>query len=61
MNLRNLEWVATRYINFQVHKSFELSHNLEEIAKNARALVEKEFTYEKAAEMYRNILESTLG
>ena len=33
--------------------------NLEEIAKNARVIVEREFTYEKAVEMYRNILENT--
>lgn len=34
-----------------------LNHpNLEEIAQNARALVEKEFTYEKAMERYRKIL-----
>lgn len=34
-----------------------LNHpNLEEITKNARALVEKEFTYEKAVERYRKIL-----
>jgi glycosyltransferase involved in cell wall biosynthesis len=34
-----------------------LNHSdLEEIAKNARALVEKEFTYEKAVEKYRKIL-----
>lgn len=32
--------------------------NLEEIAKNAHALVEKEFTYEAAVEKYRNILDS---
>lgn len=30
--------------------------NLEEIAQNARALVEKEFTHEAAVERYRNIL-----
>jgi glycosyltransferase involved in cell wall biosynthesis len=29
---------------------------LEQIAKNARALVEKEFTYEKAVERYREVL-----
>jgi glycosyltransferase involved in cell wall biosynthesis len=34
-----------------------LNHpNLEEITRNARALVEKEFTYEKAVEGYRKIL-----
>lgn len=32
--------------------------NLEEIAKNAHALVEKEFTYEAAVEKYRSILGS---
>ena len=32
--------------------------NPEEIIKNARALVEKEFTYEAAAERYRKILEN---
>jgi len=32
--------------------------SLEEIAKNAHALVEKEFTYEAAVEKYRNILSS---
>ena len=31
--------------------------NLNEIAKNARALVEREFTYEAAVERYRKILE----
>ncbi|MBT9147792.1 MAG: hypothetical protein DDT32_01557 [Syntrophomonadaceae bacterium] len=30
--------------------------NLEEIAQNARALVEREFTFEKAVERYREIL-----
>ncbi|MBT9132838.1 MAG: N-acetyl-alpha-D-glucosaminyl L-malate synthase [Syntrophomonadaceae bacterium] len=36
-----------------------LNHpNLKEITKNARALVEREFTYEKAVERYRNILVS---
>jgi len=36
-----------------------LSHpNLEEIVNNARALVEKEYTYEKAVERYRKILAS---
>ncbi|MCL0082805.1 glycosyltransferase family 4 protein [Dehalococcoidia bacterium] len=34
-----------------------LNHpNLEKIAGNARALVEREYTYEKAVERYRNIL-----
>lgn len=34
-----------------------LSHpNLEEITRNARALVEKEFTYEAAVETYRKVL-----
>ncbi|MCL0058166.1 glycosyltransferase family 4 protein [Dehalococcoidia bacterium] len=38
-----------------------LNHpNLEKIARNARALIEKEFTYEKAVERYRNILEELL-
>ena len=32
--------------------------DFEEIAQNARALVEREFTYEKAVERYRNILDS---
>lgn len=32
--------------------------NLDEITKNARALVEREFTYEAAVEMYRKILEN---
>lgn len=31
--------------------------NLEQIARNARALAEREFTYEKAVAEYRNILE----
>ncbi len=31
--------------------------NLEQITKNARALVEREFTYEKAVENYRKILD----
>jgi glycosyltransferase involved in cell wall biosynthesis len=36
-----------------------LNHpNLEQIAQNARALVEKEFTFEKAVERYREILDS---
>lgn len=36
-----------------------LNHpNLEEIAKNARALVEKEFTYEAVVKEYRSILDS---
>lgn len=36
-----------------------LTHaNLEEIAKNAHALVEREFTYEAAVKKYRNILDS---
>jgi glycosyltransferase involved in cell wall biosynthesis len=36
-----------------------LNHpNLEQIANNGRALVEKEFTYEKAVEGYRGILNS---
>ena len=35
-----------------------LNHpNLEQITKNARALVEREFTYEKAVERYRQILD----
>jgi len=35
-----------------------LNHpNLEQIAQNARALVEREFTYEKAMERYRKILD----
>jgi glycosyltransferase involved in cell wall biosynthesis len=35
-----------------------LNHpNLEQIARNARALVEREFTFEKAVERYREILE----
>ena len=39
-----------------------LSHpSLEGIAQNARALVEKEFTYEAAVEAYRKILSSLLG
>ena len=39
-----------------------LSHpDLEEIAQNARALVEKEFTYEKAVERYRKVLSDLLG
>lgn len=33
-------------------------HNLEEIVKNARALVEKEFTYEAAVERYKKMLEN---
>ena len=34
-----------------------LNHsNLEQVAQNARALVEKEFTFEKAVERYREIL-----
>lgn len=32
--------------------------DLEQIAGNARALVEREFTYEKAVQRYRNILGS---
>ena len=32
--------------------------NLDEIVKNARELVEKEFTYEAAVERYRKILEN---
>jgi glycosyltransferase involved in cell wall biosynthesis len=37
-----------------------LNHpNLDEIAKNARALIEREFTYEKAVERYRKILDNT--
>ena len=32
--------------------------NLDEIVKNARALVEREFTYEAAVERYRKILEN---
>ena len=32
--------------------------NLEEIVKNARALVERDFTYEAAVERYRKILEN---
>lgn len=32
--------------------------NLDEVAKNARELVEKEFTYETAVEKYRKILEN---
>jgi glycosyltransferase involved in cell wall biosynthesis len=36
-----------------------LNHpNLEQIAHNARALVEKEFTYDAAVEHYREILDS---
>jgi len=36
-----------------------LNHpNLEQIARNARALVEREFTFEKAVERYRKILSS---
>jgi len=36
-----------------------LNHpNLEEITRNARALVEREYTYEAAVERYRNILAS---
>ena len=31
--------------------------NLDEIVKNARALVEREFTYEAAVKRYRRILE----
>ncbi len=39
-----------------------LSHpNLEEITRNARALVEKEYTYEAAVESYRKVLYSTLS
>lgn len=39
-----------------------LTHaNLEEIAKNARALVEKEYTYKAAVERYRKILGDLLG
>jgi glycosyltransferase involved in cell wall biosynthesis len=39
-----------------------LNHpSLEQIARNARTMVEQEFTYEKAVERYRSILESTLG
>jgi len=35
-----------------------LNHsNLEQVAQNARALVEKEFTFEKAVERYRKILD----
>ncbi|MCL0102991.1 hypothetical protein M1N93_03405 [Dehalococcoidia bacterium] len=35
----------------------DLNHlNLEKIAGNARALVERDYTYEKAVEGYRNIL-----
>jgi len=35
-----------------------LNHpNLEQIAENGRALVEKEFTYDKTVEQYRNILD----
>lgn len=38
-----------------------LTHpNLEQIARNARALVETEFTFEKAVERYKNILGSEL-
>jgi glycosyltransferase involved in cell wall biosynthesis len=38
-----------------------LNHpNLEQIARNARALVEREFTFEKAVERYRDILENEL-
>jgi len=32
--------------------------NLEQIAQNARALVEKEYTYEKAVERYKSVLAS---
>jgi len=36
-----------------------LNHpNLEGIMRNARALVQRKFTYEKAVERYREILES---
>ncbi len=36
-----------------------LNHpNLEQIAQNARALVEREFTYEKAVDNYRKILDN---
>jgi len=36
-----------------------LNHpELGQIARNARALVEREFTYEAAVERYRSILES---
>jgi glycosyltransferase involved in cell wall biosynthesis len=36
-----------------------LNHpNLEQIARNARALVERDFTFEKAVERYREILDS---
>jgi len=38
-----------------------LNHpNLERIAENARALVEREFTYEKAVEKWREVLENYL-
>ena len=40
-------------------RDWVLTHpNLEQIAQNACALVEKEFTYEKAVERYRDILGS---
>lgn len=32
--------------------------NLEQIAENACALVQKEFTYERARERYKNVLDS---
>ena len=36
----------------------KLNHpELEQIADNGRALIEKEFTYEKTVEKYRNILD----
>jgi len=38
-----------------------LNHpNLEQITQNARALVEKEYTYEKAVERYKKVLEKLL-
>jgi hypothetical protein len=35
--------------------------NLEEIAQNARSLVENEYTYEKTVERYRIIFSEILG
>ena len=49
--------IFSKYITENITKVLNYSH-LEEISKNAHPLIENEYTYEKAVEKYKKVLEN---
>jgi len=52
-----MKGIFSKYITENITKVLNYSH-LEEISKNAHPLIENEYTYEKAVEKYKKVLEN---